>query len=109
MNYLFEPFQNAEEVWFWFCGGIISRTEGIRQRGKCLNKNREIEVADVCRILKKMKQHHLITNRDLRIMFKWGCTGCSPYYNSRAKSSEIKSWHKGICGFEMCLKNKGLL
>ena len=32
MKEYYEPFENAEEVWFWFCGSIVARGDGLRKK-----------------------------------------------------------------------------
>lgn len=50
----YEPFENAEQVWFWFCGCLMVREEGgLRSRGDYAGKPRKCEIADIYRIVKK--------------------------------------------------------
>ena len=72
-------------------------------------KIRNCEVADIYRIIKKMKLNHQITNRHLRVMVKWGQLECSPYYHYRAKRSEIRLWDEGLHALEGWLLSKGII
>ena len=90
MREIYEPFDNAEEVWFWFCRSLDAR-------------------GDVSRMLKRMRARGEITNRCLRVMSKWGMLGTPPYYDGRAKRSEIRLWEYGIGIFDFYLKTKGIL
>ena len=105
----FEPFENAEEDWFWFCGCIMARDGGLRSCNDFKGKIRNCEVADIYRIIKKMKLNHQITNRHLRVMVKWGQLECSPYYHYRAKRSEIRLWDEGLHALEGWLLSKGII
>ncbi len=105
----YEPFDNAEQVWFWFCGCMLARDNGLRSCNDYKGKQRNCEVADIYRIIKKMKLNHHITNRHLRVMVKWGQLECPPYYNYRAKRSEIRLWDEGIHVFEYYLLSKGII
>lgn len=105
----FEPFDNAEQVWFWFCGCMVARSDGLRGRENYSRTRRAVEVADIYRIIKRMKYHHEISNRELRTMLNWGHKGCPPYYDKRAKKSEIRLWEKGIQVLEAHLKNKRII
>lgn len=109
MREIYEPFDNAEEVWFWFCRSLDARGDGLRSKSDYPGKRRNIEIGDISRILKRMRARGEITNRCLRIMSKWGTLGTPPYYESKAKRSEIRLWEYGICVLEIYLKTKGIL
>lgn len=105
----YEPFENAEEVWFWFCNSVTARGDGLRAKGDYLGHIRICEISDIYKIIKKMKSGHYISNRHLRIMSKWGSLSTAPYYDRRAKRSEIALWEEGMRYFEIFLKTKGIL
>lgn len=103
MSIKYKPFENVEEVWFWFCIAVQARGDGLRSRNHYDGEPREIEPADVYRIIKK------INNRELRTMIKWGIAGFPPHYDRRAKNSEIRLWDSGIANLEYHLRCKGVL
>ena len=106
----YEPFDNAEQVWFWFCGCLIAQEDGcLRARQNYTGKIRKCEVSDIYRIIKILHQNHQISNRQLRVMMKWGQAETSPYYDYRAKRSEIRLWDDGIKKLETTLVSKGIL
>ena len=109
MREIYEPFDNAEEVWVWSCRSLDARGDGLRSRSNYPGKCRSIEIGDVSRILKRMRARGEITNRCLRVMSKWGMLGTPPYYDGRAKRSEIRLWEYGIGIFNFYLKTKGIL
>ena len=87
------------------CGRGRDARVHLAKEGKC----RSIEIGDVSRILKRMRARGEITNRCLRVMSKWGMLGTPPYYDGRAKRSEIRLWEYGIGIFDFYLKTKGIL
>lgn len=105
----YEPFDNAEEVWFWFCQSLEARGDGIRSKTDYPGKLRCLEIGDVERILKRMRAKGEISNRILRVMLKWGRIGTPPYYDRRAKASEVRLWENGIYVFDIYLKIKGII
>lgn len=109
MREIYEPFDNAEEVWFWFCRSLEARGDGLRSQSDYPGKRRFIEIGDIARMLKQMRTRGEITNRCLRTMSKWGRLGTPPYYDSRAKRSEIRLWEYGIYVLNLYLKAKGIL
>lgn len=109
MREIFEPFENAEEVWFWFCRSLEARGDGLRSKSDFPGKLRCIEIGDVCRIIKQMRNKSEISGRCLRVMSKWGIIGCPPHYERTAKKSEISLWEEGIYVFNLYLKAKGIL
>lgn len=56
-----------------------------------------------------MRLNRQITRRHLRVMMKWGQLECPPYYDCRAKRSEIRLWDEGLHALEICLTEKGIL
>ena len=105
----YEPFDNAEQVWFWFCGCLIARDSGLRSCNDYKGKPRNCEVTDIYRIIKRMRYNRQITNRHLRVMFKWGNWECPPYYDSRAKRSEIRLWDVSLRVLEIYMREKGII
>ena len=109
MREMYEPFNNVEEVWFWFCHSLQARGDGLRSKSDYPGKPRNCEIGDICRVIKLMKFHQQITNRHLRIMAKWGNMGVAPYYNKAAKRSEVRVWEYGMGVLNVYLQNKGIL
>lgn len=105
----YEPFENAEQVWFWFCGCLMAREDGLRSSKDYSFKRRCCEVADIYRLIKRMKFYHQINNRHLRIMIKWETLATSPVLDKRAKNSEAKLWGEGISILEIYLKDKRII
>lgn len=109
MREIYEPFNNVEEVWFWFCNSLQARGDGLRSRSDYPGAERNCEIGDIYRVIKTMRFHNQITNRHLRIMSKWGNIGIAPYYERSAKCSEVKLWDYGMCVLNVYLQNKGIL
>lgn len=105
----YEAFENAEEVWFWFCGSMLARGDGLRSKSDYWGKPRACELADIQRIIKSMKFHHHLSNRHLRVLFKWGKLLRAPYYEKSAKRSEVRLWEEAINNFNVYLVNKRIL
>lgn len=109
MSYNYEPFDNAQEVWFWFCQSMESQQEGWRDKNRVSGIVRCCEINDIYKIVKRMHQKSGITNRHFRVMTSWGKLGNPPYYDKRAKRSEVCLWEEGMKVFEIYLKEKGIL
>lgn len=105
----YEPFNSAEEVWFWFCASLEARGDGLRSRSDYWGKLRACEISDIYRIIKQMRQYHYLSQRHLRVMTKWGERQISPWYEPRAKRSEIRLWEEAMRCFEAFLINKKIL
>lgn len=109
MGNYYEPFSHAEEVWFWFCSSVATQNEGWRSTGDFGGKERCCEANDIYRIVKRMKFLKQISNRHLRVAYRWGMEMVSPYYDKRAKKSEIKLWGEMISALEQNLILKGII
>lgn len=105
----YEPFNNAEEVWFWFCSSLQARGDGLRSRTDYWGKPRCCEISDIVRIIKQMKRQKYISNRHLRVMSDWGARQESPWYNHRAKRSEVRLWDEGLRNFDVYLRHYRIL
>lgn len=104
MREYYEPFETAEEVWFWFCNSLLARGDGLRSRTDYCGKPRCCEISDIYRIIKRMKHAHHLSQRHLRVMTQWGEKQLSPWYDKRAKRSEVRLWEEGLSNFEVYLK-----
>lgn len=109
MREFYEPFNSAEEVWFWFCGSLLARGDGLRSQSDYWGKLRVCEISDIYRIIKSMKHHHHLSNRHLRVMVAWGKQQQAPWYETRAKRSEIRLWEEAMRNFEVYLCYKKIL
>ncbi len=109
MSLRYEPFNNAEEVWFWYCSCLLVRGNGLRSKSDYPGLPRDCELGDIEGILKRMKADNCITNRHLRVLYRWGGLFCTPYYDRRAKKSEIILWEEAIRWFDVYLRAKNIL
>ena len=101
----YEPFENAEQVWFWFCGCITTCRGGLRSRTDYPTKQRGIEIGDIQCIIKRLKWSDGV----LKVMFKWGISGYSPHHHCRASKHEERLWDLGIRELEARLIAKEVL
>lgn len=105
----YEPFENAEEVWFWYCACQLARGDGLRAKCDYHGHLRICEISDIEKIIKKMHRESSVSNRHLRVMYRWGALFTPPYYDRRAKHSEVSLWEEGIKIFEIYLRQKGII
>ena len=101
----YEPFENAEQIWFWFCGCLLAHEGGLRSRTDYPTKQRGIEVGDIQCIIKKLGW----SKGMLKVMFKWGGLGYSPHHQNRASKREEWFWDLGIKELEGQLLAKEIL
>ena len=106
----YQTFENAEELWFWFCRSLILRRAGLRGKtSEYYGSARICEIADIERLLRRLKISGVITNRHLRVMCKWGKLERAPYYDIRAKRSEIRLWEEGMNMLDYASRLKGII
>lgn len=103
------PFDNAEEVWFWFCACLQARGEGLRSKSDYNGEIRPCETADIYRIIKRLKSSGYLNGRHLRVMYCWGALHCPPYYDRRAKRSEIRLWCDAMSLLESVFRSKNII
>lgn len=103
-----QAFDNAEEVWFWFCACLQARG-GLRSRSDYTGVPRPCEVADVGRIIKQLHYKRRLSNRHLRVMYRWGAVHCAPYADRRGKRSEIRLWCESMQELEVVFRDKRIV
>ena len=101
----YEAFDNAEQIWLWFCGCLMIQKGGLRSRTDYLTKPRNIEISDIQCIVKRLDWSDGMT----KVMFKWGMLGYSPNHHSRATKREERLWDLGIGELEKRLISKKIL
>ncbi len=110
MSKEYKAFECAEEVWFWFCRSLNARSDGARGgKGDFIGYLRDCEICDIERIIRRLRIEGKISRRHLRVMIKWGKLNVPPYYDSRAKRSEVRLWDSAMAEFEKVLYGKGIL
>lgn len=92
----FEPFENAEEVWFWFCTSASARSGGLRSKSDYWGKPRCCELPDIQRIIKQMKRNHHWTTASCAL---WSNGGC---FRFRHIMSAVPKEAKYVCGKRRC-------
>lgn len=105
----YKPFDNAEEVWFWYCNCLVIREDGLRSKGEHNGTPRICEVSDIAKIIKYMRMRSEVSPRHLRVMYRFGALNVPPYYDKRAKNSEVNLWDEGIKIFESYLLAKRII
>ena len=65
----YEAFENAEEVWLWYCACLEARREGLRSRGDYQGPERPCEISDIERIVKYLRRQGKLRLRQLNTMF----------------------------------------
>lgn len=104
----YQAFENAEEVWFWFCACLQAR-DGVRSRSDYAGVPRPCEVADISCIIKQLHYERRLSNRHLRVMYRWGAVHCAPYADRRSKRSEIRLWCESMQELEAVFRNKRII
>ena len=105
----YEAFENAEEVWLWYCACLEARREGLRSRGDYQGPERPCEISDIERIVKYLRRQGKLRLRQLNTMYRWGAMHCSPYCDRRAGRIEVRLWDEGLRCLEPLLRSKGII
>ena len=73
-----EPFDSAEEAWFWTMAALVARRDGARIVSGAGLVQRPCEPDDVVRCLDRLYRQRRIDLQHARILRIWGERGCAP-------------------------------
>jgi hypothetical protein len=104
-----EPFQTAEEAWFWTMAALVARQDGARivaGRGTTI---RPCEPDDVVKCLDRLYRQRRIDLTHARVMRRWGERGYAPNPHAASERSDAAVWREALGRLEWPLRIKGIV
>ncbi|WP_043830755.1 hypothetical protein [Muricoccus aerilatus] len=104
-----QPFQSADEAWFWTMAALVARRDGARiVSGRGL-VSRPCEPDDVVKALDRLYRQRRIDLAHARIMRIWGERGTAPDATSPRERGDYRLWREAMERLEWPLRMKGIV
>ncbi|TPG60568.1 hypothetical protein EAH89_04190 [Roseomonas nepalensis] len=104
-----QPFQSADEAWFWTMSALVARRDGARiVSGRGL-VSRPCEPDDVVKCLDRLYRQRRIDLAHARILRIWGERGVAPDPTVLRERGDHRLWREAMDRMEWPLRLKGIV
>lgn len=103
------PFNNPEEVWFWFIEANQARLDGARYTAARGNVRRPCEPVDILRILDRLYRTRRLMMDHLRVMRFYGVRQMAPEGWRRSEARAATLWREAMRILEPVFISKGIM
>lgn len=104
-----EPFQSAEEAWFWTMSALVARREGARVRAGQGLSLRPCDPDDVVKCLDRLYRQRRIELPHARVLRIWGERGVPPSVRHPEERADHHLWREAMQRLEFPLRVKGIV
>lgn len=104
-----EPFETAEELWFWFIAAQAARNDGARYASGLGSINRPCEPVDILKILDGLYRKRLLLRDHLLVLRYYGRRYLAPDPNRVKEKRAFFIWVEAFERLEPVLEKKGLI
>ena len=104
-----QPFDSAEEAWFWTMAALIARREGARYTANKGRVSRPCEPDDVVKCLDTLYRRRRIDLVHARILRIWGERQMRAEPAYRAERYDWRLWREALDRLEWPLRVKGIV
>jgi hypothetical protein len=103
------PFENAEEVWFWFIQAQEAKNEGARFTAGMSLMPRPCEPSDILMILDRLYRNRRLLRDHLLVLRHYGRRQMAPDSRRVKEALAHTLWHEALERIEPVLIKKGIL
>lgn len=104
-----EPFQTAEEAWFWFVAAMQARNDGARIVAGLGKAIRPCEPVDIYKALERLYYNRRLMMDHIRVLRHYGQRGFIPNENRPKEILASKLWREAMERLEASLRLKGIV
>lgn len=108
-NYPVEPFDNAQEAWFWFVRCQRLRMEGGRLMDQPVQTVRPCDPDDLYRAVISLARKGRISQAHLGVLGRYGIADRPPDPRCRNEQTAAHLWDDALDGLTTVLRNKGIV
>ncbi len=102
-----QPFETAEQAWFWTMGALRARHEGAACSGRA-SVPRPCDPDDILRCLDRLYRHRRIDLGHARILRRWGERQVPPRPDGAAHRDAVL-WREALDRLDGMLREKGIV
>jgi len=103
-----EPFQSAEDAWFWTVRALAARHEGANSDGES-RIERPCEPDDILRCLDRLYRTRRIELLHARVLRIWGDRQRAPDPKHPGERSDYRLWREVMDRLAWKLRDKGIV
>ena len=104
-----QPFDTAEEAWWWFVRCHVVRREGGRFQRSALSFGRPCEPDDIYRWVRALARAGRIGPPHLDFLERNGLPGHAPDDRNMAQAADCRRWGEALRQLEAVLRSRGAL
>lgn len=104
-----EPFDSAEEAWFWTMAALVARRDGARIVAGAGLVQRPCEPDDVVRCLDRLYRQRRIDLQHARILRIWGERQTAPDPRAQRERGDSRLWREALSRLDWPLRSKGIV
>lgn len=104
-----QPFQTAEEAWFWFSRCQRVRADGARLKGAAGATARPCDPDDVYRAVVSLFRHGRLHRNHLVILATFGLRNRPPDPRCAQETTAARFWDEALDRLTTVLKSKGIV
>jgi hypothetical protein len=104
-----QPFNSADEAWFWTMAALVARREGARYTARKGRVQRPCDPDDVVKCLDRLYRQRRIDLVHARILRVWGERQRPPNPAHSGERCDWRLWREALDRLEWPLRVKGIV
>lgn len=104
-----EPFDSAEEAWFWYMQCVALRREGARLKSEHSDVTRPCEPDDLAVCAVKLLHMRRLTRSHVRVLAAYGAAGEPPDIHTPGQNGHARLWDEALDRMTTALRKKGIV
>lgn len=104
-----EPFDSAEQAWFWFIQAQQARNDGARTAAGLGRQARPCEPLDILRVLDRLYRHRRLLMDHMLVLRHYGRRQLAPDPRRVKEIRAAKLWAEALERLEVPLERKGIV
>jgi len=104
-----EPFESAEEAWFWFIAAMKAKEDGARVVAGQSLYLRPCEPVDILKTLDRLYRNRQLTMEHFYVLKHYGIRHMAPDVHRPKEARAYSLWEEAMTKLEMALEAKGIV
>ena len=104
-----EPFDSAEEAWFWFIAAYQARLDGAQIRAGMAKVPRPCEPIDIIRLVDRLYRQRMLLIEHMRVLLHYGKRHHAPDGRRPRETKAEILWQQAMEVLEYNFRAKGIV